>query len=330
MVVLTNQVGLTVILTNTTLFKGDIMGYAFNKSFAKSWRPAYERSYAAAEAKDVAATKAGEERKTKLQELIEKQNEKSDKLAQLSASNDIVMNATKEKMVAAGMPENTIKSTLDIMGAQDDLSESVTIGTKALEDWSKEKTTKSESMVDNTKAVTDLRKEFNALPVTKNTSEIVQSVSRLDNVVNKWLEKPDDKKSKAALDQALVVGFNKLLDPGSVVRESEFARTPEGQGLIDKYKGAVKQITTGGVGLTDANRLELINTAKQLLEGQMQAYKGASDFYASEADYMGVDSARVIRGYKNIDALIKPASLGTAKINPQVKSDLTSKYGLEE
>jgi hypothetical protein len=47
--------------------------------------------------------------------------------------------------------------------------------------------------------------------------------------------------------QAMNVALNKLLDPGSVVRESEFARTATYQSLQSKAKSLIEQIKTGAV-----------------------------------------------------------------------------------
>lgn len=57
-----------------------------------------------------------------------------------------------------------------------------------------------------------------------------------------------------AQDQALIMNFNKVLDPISVVRESEFARTASGQSLVDRAAGAWAKVTKGGSGLSKAER----------------------------------------------------------------------------
>lgn len=52
---------------------------------------------------------------------------------------------------------------------------------------------------------------------------------------------------KAQSYQAMNVALNKLLDPGSVVRESEFARTATYQSLESRAKSMIEQIKTGAV-----------------------------------------------------------------------------------
>ena len=95
-------------------------------------------------------------------------------------------------------------------------------------------------------------------------------------------------KDKNAADQALVVSFNKMLDPGSVVRESEFARTPDGQALISRVEGRIKAIKSGGVGLTDQNRKELLLMSRQLLEGAKKHASKAMVPFQNQAEEFGI------------------------------------------
>ncbi len=67
--------------------------------------------------------------------------------------------------------------------------------------------------------------------------------------------------------QAVIIGFNKLIDPTSVVRESEYARTPEGQSLLNTLQGKIIKIQQGGAGMTKASLEEIKNTANALLQG---------------------------------------------------------------
>ena len=50
--------------------------------------------------------------------------------------------------------------------------------------------------------------------------------------------------------QAILISFNKLLDPGSVVRESEYARSATGQSALETLKGYADKLKKGGAGVT--------------------------------------------------------------------------------
>jgi len=144
-----------------------------------------------------------------------------------------------------------------------------------------------------TKLEDDYRKEYNTKKIVKDSKEIDSAISRMDNVWNKYQSNPNPN-SKNALDQALVITFNKMLDPGSVVRESEFARTPQGQSLISRIQGASEKLAEGGVGLTDAERDEIIVVAKQLQEGQMMQLEKEKKFYRELAEQRGLNIENIL------------------------------------
>jgi len=157
---------------------------------------------------------------------------------------------------------------------------------------------KIKAVGDKNKMTMTLRKEYNALPIVKATDEIEGSVSRMASVWNDYANMPSDKrdeKSRLALDQALVIAFNKMLDPGSVVRESEFARTPQGQSVVNRFFGKMDQFTKGGVGLSDSEREELVRTAQLLAEGQRTQLDDVRGFYTKEAKVSGLEPSRIIR-----------------------------------
>ena len=54
----------------------------------------------------------------------------------------------------------------------------------------------------------------------------------------------------AAGSQTALVTFQKILDPISVVRESEYARSASGQALLAQVEGAVEKLGKGGAGVT--------------------------------------------------------------------------------
>jgi hypothetical protein len=78
----------------------------------------------------------------------------------------------------------------------------------------------------------------------------------------------------AAGSQAVLVTFQKILDPTSVVRESEYARSAAGQSLLARMEGAVARIAQGGAGVP-VHELEAFGTlAQQFL---VNAQKSALD-----------------------------------------------------
>ena len=88
--------------------------------------------------------------------------------------------------------------------------------------------------------------------------------------------------------------FQKALDPDSVVRESEYARSPEGQALINKIPGFVDKLEKGGVGMTDSELQQFVDAARILENAASKTY---SDFYSAHQNLVsgfGMDPAKVL------------------------------------
>jgi len=171
----------------------------------------------------------------------------------------------------------------------------------------------SDSPADVYKRGTDLRKEFTDLPLVKDYNLVNRQVKTMDSVLSGALK--GDKDSKIAVDQALVMLYNKILDPTSVVRESEFARTPQGQSLINQFVGGVKKIEQGGVGLVNADRKALVNAAKTIADEYGNTFNSIYDSYADIAENQAkVPVENVLRGYKKHEGF-------SSKVNSAKKAD---------
>ena len=76
-----------------------------------------------------------------------------------------------------------------------------------------------------------------------------------------------DDNSLNPASKAMVTYFNKLLDPTSVVRESEYARVGEGQSLWNRISGTYDKIVQGGAGISQKELAEFSKFGMQLVEG---------------------------------------------------------------
>lgn len=148
---------------------------------------------------------------------------------------------------------------------------------------------------DKIKYETDLRKEFNGLETTKQFNTIKQSYSTVKSAYEEAKKAGENQTTKSAADQVLIVAFNKMIDPNSVVREGEFARTTQGQSIINRLKGSVDKALSGGTGLSDNDR-DAIKSATETLykdylklnENKINEYRGLSGSY-------GIDPNNVVK-----------------------------------
>lgn len=67
--------------------------------------------------------------------------------------------------------------------------------------------------------------------------------------------------------QAVLVTFQKVLDPPSVVREAEYARSGAGLSLLNRLEGYVQRLQSGGAGVPPEELAAMVETANQFLRG---------------------------------------------------------------
>lgn len=115
------------------------------------------------------------------------------------------------------------------------------------------------------KTTQDLRKEFNGLPAVKAFSEQSQAFGRIV---------ASAKDPSPAGDLAMIFNFMKVLDPGSVVRESEFATAAQASAWLQQSEeagmtvprpiaGAIRQLATGQR-LSPEQRQDFVNRGEAL------------------------------------------------------------------
>lgn len=104
-----------------------------------------------------------------------------------------------------------------------------------------------------------------------NFSTIKSSYNALQNVVAWWV----NRKNKASVDQALIMLFNKVLDPNSVVKEGEYARSTEWQAFLDWLAAKYNKFVYGWQGI-DAN------TREEMLAVVWDLYKAAEEWIAAK------------------------------------------------
>lgn len=94
-------------------------------------------------------------------------------------------------------------------------------------------------------------------------------------------------------DEARIVMFQKLLDPTSVVRESEFARTTQGQSLLGRLEQYGKQMASGQK-LTDDMKAQIDATMHAIYSGARASAENALGNYEMTIDDAGYKPERVL------------------------------------
>lgn len=96
-----------------------------------------------------------------------------------------------------------------------------------------------------------------------------------------------------ASDIALIFGYMKMLDPGSVVREGEYATAQNAASIPDRVRNAYNKAIEGEF-LTDGQRQDFVDTAGRLYgQAREQAERTASRYRDLARGY-GLDEGRVV------------------------------------
>lgn len=99
----------------------------------------------------------------------------------------------------------------------------------------------------------------------------------------------------AAGSQAVLVTFQKILDPASVVRESEYARSSSGQALLSRIQGAVEQLRVGGASIPLEELERFVSLANTFAENQARAAMESKEQIEAVATEYGIDPTLVTR-----------------------------------
>jgi len=134
------------------------------------------------------------------------------------------------------------------------------------------------------------RKEFTGLSRIKNFSDVTEAYTRIVKSA---------KDPSPAGDLALIFNYMKVLDPSSVVRESEFAAAAKAGSFGARIEAAVNQVETG-TRLAPEQRADFLSRATDLYKGAEEQARPIYDTYAEIAKARGFEPSRVLPefGYK--------------------------------
>jgi hypothetical protein len=131
------------------------------------------------------------------------------------------------------------------------------------------------------KAERDLRKEFSSeadyFKAIKNSYDTIRSISR---------------EPSAAGDIGLVFSIMKMFDPGSVVRESEFATAQNAAGVPERVRAQYNRVLNGER-LTPGQRADFVGTAQRIYQDQAESFSRKREFYSGLASQYGMSPERI-------------------------------------
>ena len=103
-------------------------------------------------------------------------------------------------------------------------------------------------------------------------------------------------KPSAAGDLSLIYAYMKMVDPGSTVREGEYANAENSGGVPDKLRVTYNKMLNGER-LSDGMRADFINTSQSIFSAQKQSYDNVTKQYQKLAESYGLDPNKVTMNY---------------------------------
>jgi hypothetical protein len=124
--------------------------------------------------------------------------------------------------------------------------------------------------------------------------------------------------------QAVLVKFQKILDPTSVVRESEYARSAAGLSVLSRLEGYADRLTSGGAGVPDSELAGMVETARQFLEDMKSYSAGQRKRIQAQINKYKLDPATVFDDVATGETLTPPPT------KPQTAKDrAAAKLGIK-
>lgn len=168
------------------------------------------------------------------------------------------------------------------------------------------------------KITDDIRKEVTAHPATKD----FQTVS---SAVNKVAE--SYKAKTAAGDMGMIFGLMKVLDPGSTVREGEFATAQNTVGVPDKVRNLYNRALSGDL-LSPSQRDDFYNVAVSQARAQEQNYNQAIAPIINRVQQGNVDRNLIFPQYQVPSSAVNKS--GAPKITKENAAEVSKQLSTEE
>ena len=103
--------------------------------------------------------------------------------------------------------------------------------------------------------------------------------------------------SANAASQAILVTFQKILDPDSVVRESEYARSKQGIALMDRIRGQWMQMTEGGAGVPVSELKAFVALASNWVDASRESATRIKNMTSDAATRMHLNPENITYSY---------------------------------
>ncbi len=119
----------------------------------------------------------------------------------------------------------------------------------------------------------------------------------------------------AAGDMSKIFGFMKILDPGSTVREGEYASAENARGVPDTVKAQYNKVISGQR-LSPAQRTQFTQAAGDLINSQKQQFGEVAKYYSDISKRYQINPENIVYDpYKDLNVQTTPPKAPKPQIN---------------
>jgi len=166
-----------------------------------------------------------------------------------------------------------------------------------------------------------LRKDF-----TKESKDFIKVSDAFGRVIASSRVSEEDPEARGAGDLALIFNYMKILDPGSVVRESEFANAETSRAFLEENKVPswavrLRDKFFKGARLTPRQRRDFVRRAEMLYDEQEKSHLQLRSEYGRIAKRYNVEPSDVIVNY-----IIPREDIETAILDPEEEAKKNPDY----
>lgn len=122
----------------------------------------------------------------------------------------------------------------------------------------------------------------------------------------------------AAGDLSLIFGYMKMLDPNSVVRETEFANAQNAAGVPDQIRNLYNR-AMNGERLNPNQRQQFVGQARRIMQNAQTNQSRVRETYGSRASKFGIDPTMVLDSEEQLDMGDSPAAPAAPTTAPTVE-----------
>ena len=134
-------------------------------------------------------------------------------------------------------------------------------------------------------AAASLRGQFKGEQAIKDAEQVATAYKKIKAAANN---------PSAAGDLSLIFGYMKMLDPGSTVREGEFANAQNAAGVPDQIRNLYERARKG-TRLNPAQRADFLRQAELIAQAQRQSSMGVIRHYTEIAGRNGMNPRDIVR-----------------------------------